>query len=429
MNTPKNIAVYWDFENLHIPLFKAAQLRGQVPQDFPRYRQQPKLVDISAIMDYLSGLGDININKAYSHWGSFWNYKNDLQEYAVDLIQLFPINKHGKNGADIRMALDVLQDLTANPHIDVVVIIGGDSDYIPIGQRVRQQGKTIIGVGAKGATSHYWIKACNEFKYYSSLLFLQSPEEADSPEGQEIEDAEDAREIVDKAIRRLIKESGENYALKAAIKPMMLRIDPSFDESNYGFSSFTEFLGHFAHLHIMQGKNDHHVSLEPNAQISQPKLHNYAQILKTQSLRLPQQIESLPRALPHSFRILQRSVKGYGEFKEKLFAALQPEFPNITETDVNKIKAILYRSFVFRLQPIEEESKLTKIVLPDGIKDEEALKFLVFKALTRRVMDGLQEAPNFRELSISFTGTDKNEAFFEACYQEVLKEQAQGTAA
>ena len=141
MNQSYNVAVYWDFENIHISL--CSLVKGEYWYRNNMFTKQPGLIDINRIMDYISGLGQVNINKAYANWCFFHSYSFNLQSYSIDLIQMFPRGKHGKNGADIRIAIDILEDCIQQPHIDCIVLISGDSDYISIAQKIRQKGKRI----------------------------------------------------------------------------------------------------------------------------------------------------------------------------------------------------------------------------------------------------------------------------------------------
>ena len=92
---------------------------------------------------------------------------------------------HGKNGADIRMAIDIIEDLAQNPHISIIVVLGGDSDYISIAQKVRQKGRRIVGIGVQESTNQYWIRSCNEFKFYASLLVKSSASQVTDTEDVE----------------------------------------------------------------------------------------------------------------------------------------------------------------------------------------------------------------------------------------------------
>ena len=176
---------------------------------------------------------------------------------------MFHRGSHGKNGADIRMALDVIEDISLHRHITTIVIIGGDSDYISLAQKVRQNGKFIIGIGVKETTNQYLVKSCNEFKYYSSLLVKSSSIINLEREGFEESDISEAKILLRDSIKRIQNNSGSTVANKAAIKPMMMRLDPSFDESNYGFSTFNDFLDNCNDtIEITQGEFDHLVTLK-----------------------------------------------------------------------------------------------------------------------------------------------------------------------
>ena len=158
MNIPK-VAVYWDFENLHASLLNASS--GTNVYKHSGSQNQERLLNITALMEYIFSLGDVVINRAYNNWQSFAAYRDDLLIYAIDLIQLYPKGSHAKNGADIRLALDALEDATYHTHITHVVIVGGDSDYIAVAQKLKKLGKFVIGVGVKASTNPYWIRSCN----------------------------------------------------------------------------------------------------------------------------------------------------------------------------------------------------------------------------------------------------------------------------
>ena len=168
------IAVYWDFENIH----NGVQPRGgQLHSRLHAYRISDQMVNVKAIMDYLSSLGDVVINRAYANWTMLKNYRFVLLEHSVDLVQLFPRGQHAKNGADIRLAVDAVEDIFHHRDIDIQVIIGGDSDFTGVAQKLRLHGKYVIGIGAKNSSNIYWIKSCNEFKYYHTLAFRGREEE------------------------------------------------------------------------------------------------------------------------------------------------------------------------------------------------------------------------------------------------------------
>lgn len=241
--TPK-IAVYWDFENLHASIYEQ-----ETGDEYKSYQiQREKLLNVPALMDYIYSLGDVVINRAYNDWQFYRVYKNELLFHSIDLIQLYPKGKFAKNGADIRLAMDALEDAYQNAHMTHAVIIGGDSDYIAVAQKLKKLGRFVIGIGVQATTNPFWTRSCNEFKYYETL--------ARKAQQAQIEVADDhvlapqssshtfaaARELLIKAVQRLMAEDDVDAVLKAKVRPMMTRLDPGFDPANYNFQTFNAFI-------------------------------------------------------------------------------------------------------------------------------------------------------------------------------------------
>lgn len=278
MKTDSNhnvVAVYWDFENIHASLYDLKN--GSESYKRNRFATQERLVNIRAVMDYVASVGDVSINRAYSNWNYLGRYREDFNEVGADLIQMFPRGANAKNGADIRLALDVLEDTHRFSYLTHVVIVGGDSDYISLAQKVKQANLTIIGVGVQETTNAFWVKCCNEFKFYKTLLGITgiAPQlikqqaavtpkngavvkpiangskpplqenQKDSIDTPAIVNLEDAKDLMLRAVRHLIAQSGESKVLKAKLKPIMVRMDSSFDEANYGFPNLSSFLDAF----------------------------------------------------------------------------------------------------------------------------------------------------------------------------------------
>ena len=163
-----SVALYWDFENLHASLVEAKEEGAYAKQD-NRFKVQEPLVDVSAIMALAASLGPIAINRAYCNWQYFGRYRDALLQNSMELVQLFPPGGLAKNGADIRLCLDAIEDVARFDHISTVVIVSGDSDYMPIAQKLKAAGRTLIGVGARKFTNAHWAKSCHAFHYYESL--------------------------------------------------------------------------------------------------------------------------------------------------------------------------------------------------------------------------------------------------------------------
>ena len=165
---PSSVALYWDFENLHASLCEARQEGGYANQD-KRFRVQEPLIDIQAVIDLAASFGPVAINRAYCNWQYFGRYRDALLQGAVELIQLFPPGGSAKNGADIRLCLDAMEDLGRFDHVGTVIVVSGDSDFMPLAQKIKAAGCRLIGIGCEQNTNRHWARSCNEFRYYESI--------------------------------------------------------------------------------------------------------------------------------------------------------------------------------------------------------------------------------------------------------------------
>ena len=165
-----SVALYWDFENLHASLSEARLGEGAYSKPDGRFKAQEPLIEVQTIIDLAASLGPLAINRAYCNWQFFGRYREALMQGAVELIQLFPPGATAKNGADIRLCLDAFEDMGRFEHIGTLVIVGGDSDFMPLAQKIKAAGRTLIGVGDRKSTNAHWAKSCHAFHYYENLL-------------------------------------------------------------------------------------------------------------------------------------------------------------------------------------------------------------------------------------------------------------------
>lgn len=386
----QHVAVYWDFENIHASLYCLKHGKNTYRKNHGA--DQEKLVDIASIMDYIAGLGTVNINKAYGNWSFFHKYQFELQEYAVDLVQLFPRGSHGKNGADIRLAMDVIEDVSANPHLSVIVVIGGDSDYIAIAQKVRQRARQIVGIGVQEFTNAYWVKSCNEFKFYTSLLVKSAAIRDLAAAGYDVGDLSEARQLLIRAIQRATEKSGETFILKAALKPMMMKLDPSFDEGNFGFVSFSEFLKKCADtVKIEQGKHDYHISLKATTTTPvlsgeiEPPAHPYERILKKQQIVVPDP-KQFRKTIEFVFNVFQKRghVSSYQACSDLVLEQASEEGLELSAKTFTQVKNILFKALSFRV-----DHERSEIRLDPEIDSAEALYYRALRTLTQRIMDNI----------------------------------------
>ncbi|MDN4595676.1 NYN domain-containing protein [Leifsonia virtsii] len=189
------VAVYIDFDNIVISRYDQVHGRGSYMRDRPKSSStQPKAgfaekleearVDLGAVIDFSSSFGTLVLTRAYADWSSAVNaeYRGQLVGRAVDLVQLFPAAAYAKNGADIRLAVDAVEDLFRLPELTHVVIVAGDSDYVPLAQRVKRLGRYVIGIGVAGSTAKSLAAACDEFVSYDDLPGVARDEAAEADE-------------------------------------------------------------------------------------------------------------------------------------------------------------------------------------------------------------------------------------------------------
>ncbi|MDT5256586.1 MAG: hypothetical protein QOD10_1666, partial [Mycobacterium sp.] len=168
------VAVYLDFDNIVISRYDQVHGRSSFQRDKTKGldKQPDKLaratVDVGAVIDFASSFGTLVLTRAYADWSAEVNtgYREQLVGRAVDLVQLFPAAAYGKNGADIRLAVDAVEDMFRLPDLTHVVIVAGDSDYIPLAQRCKRLGRYVVGVGVAGSSSRALAAPSDEFVTY-----------------------------------------------------------------------------------------------------------------------------------------------------------------------------------------------------------------------------------------------------------------------
>jgi hypothetical protein len=264
----RSVALYWDFENLHAGLAEAKFGEGFYARGDSRFKPQEPLIDIQAVVELAASFGPVAINRAYCNWQFFGRYRDALLQGGVELIQLFSPGASAKNGADIKLCLDATEDMSRFDHIGTIIVVGGDSDFMPVAQKIKAAGRTLIGVGTRKNTNRHWAKSCHEFRYYENLV--EEPAET-SPAAQQ-GDAEKpleapapvdpAADILKRAVRLLSETQGEAWVNKGATWHMIKRLDPTFDTKDHGHASFVEMVKALdAVVEMRKGESDHQLRL------------------------------------------------------------------------------------------------------------------------------------------------------------------------
>jgi uncharacterized protein (TIGR00288 family) len=252
MNTKSSdatMAVFLDLENIAL---------GARDAKYPSF-------DVEKVLERLLLKGHIVVKKAYCDFDRYKDFKRGLHEAAFELIEIPHVRQSGKNSADIRMVVDALDLCYTKGHVDTFVILSGDSDFSPLVSKLRENAKTVIGVGVKNSTSDLFINNCDEFIYYDDLVRKEpsrarrraapaarpaaaSPEGAASSEaGASPEnkgpDPTEAFELVVETLEAVMEERGVNEPIWGSmIKQAIKRRHPGFNERAYGFRSFNDLL-------------------------------------------------------------------------------------------------------------------------------------------------------------------------------------------
>ncbi|WP_218007632.1 NYN domain-containing protein [Nocardia vinacea] len=230
--TNEAVAVFLDFENLVLGVGGANTVAGNT-------------IPSSAVRWLCRGFGNASVRRAYADWRDvrFGQYEPVLAENGIDLVQLgrFTPGTH-KNAADIRLAVDAMETLITHGEIGVFVLVTGDSDFTPLVQKLREFGKHVIGVGTnENSTSARLVSVCSEYKFWATVLRQAEPAQSltESPkQAAPQKNLDKARQLLMQAVGQITTDT----PTASAIKSKMLALDSTFDENNYGFGNFREFL-------------------------------------------------------------------------------------------------------------------------------------------------------------------------------------------
>ena len=240
VNETRNLAVFCDFENI------ALGVRDAKYEKF----------DIGRVLEKLLLKGSIVVKKAYCDWDRYKEFKSGMHAAAFELIEIPHRSQSGKNSADIRMVVDALDLCYTKEHVDTFAIVSGDSDFSPLVSKLRENAKTVIGVGVKNSSSDLLISNCDEFIYYDDLVREDEAKRraakkrrearpAGAPKGSASGDdkQQEAIDLVIETLQALVAERGEGERIWGSmVKQALKRRKPGFNESYYGFKAFSELL-------------------------------------------------------------------------------------------------------------------------------------------------------------------------------------------
>jgi uncharacterized protein (TIGR00288 family) len=232
----RKIALFIDFENIAIGVMDA------------KYKK----FEINLVLERLLEKGKIVVKKAYSDWDRFPDYKRELHEAAIELIEIPGRGYSGKNSADIRLAVDAMDMCWSKEHIDLFVIASGDSDFSPLVSKLKENDKYVIGCGVKNSSSDLLIDNCDEFIFYEDLV--RGVQKSPAVPFQDKKKAEVFKLLID-SIKALMRENKE-ILWGSMVKQTMQRKKPTFNEEYYGYNTFSDLLEDAQNNNIIKIKKD-----------------------------------------------------------------------------------------------------------------------------------------------------------------------------
>jgi len=201
------------------------------------------------VFDQISDIGRIIVKRAYANWYDN-KQSNDLLELGIELIQVFRSNESGKNSSDIRLAIDAIELLYRYP-IDTFIIVSSDSDFVPLVNKLRGEGKTVIGAGRKIIAPRRLVNACDKY-----LDIDQSQKQTIM---QPLVEEEIATLLV-RAVKAAMDEQGK--VLGSKLNQTIQRLDPSFDYRALGYSTFIKFLKAYPQVKVTRQRGAADVMIE-----------------------------------------------------------------------------------------------------------------------------------------------------------------------
>jgi uncharacterized protein (TIGR00288 family) len=229
------MAVFLDLENIAL---------GVRDAHYPAF-------DIQKVTERLLLKGQIVVKKSYCDFERYKEFKRSLHEAAFELIEIPHVRQSGKNSADIRLVVDALDLCYTKGHVDTFVIVSGDSDFSPLVSKLRENAKTVVGVGVKNSSSDLFINNCDQFLYYDDMVRSHpKARKRSAPSTSKIAveetpgpDVAKAFDLVVETLEAITEEREEDESIWGSmIKQAIKRRNPGFNERAYGFRSFNDLL-------------------------------------------------------------------------------------------------------------------------------------------------------------------------------------------
>jgi len=243
-----SLAVLIDFENLALGYERdlAGGGRGRAKTTVAGF-------DIRMVLERLVDKGKLIVKRAYADWGRFSQYREVMHDAGVQMMEIPERGKTGKNHADIQLCVDAMDLCYSKEHIDTFVIVSGDSDFTPLVGKLKENGKSVIGLGMKDSTSDLLAANCDEFIYYEDIV--RGPAAPAVPVATIPKAKRPALNLLIETVQALQREN-KDVMYSSMVKDTMKRKQPQFSEASYGYRSFSELLQDAEKLGVVTLRTD-----------------------------------------------------------------------------------------------------------------------------------------------------------------------------
>jgi uncharacterized protein (TIGR00288 family) len=240
MSVEPLIAVFVDYENL------ALGVRDTKSGEFR----------IDLVLKRLLEKGRIVYKRAYCDWSQYRNAVREFHSHGIEMIDIPRSKMSGKNSADIHMVVDAMDLCYSKQHIDFFALLSGDSDFSPLVSKLKENEKRVLGCGVKSSTSDLLIANCDEFIFYDDLMRV-ARRPRPKKKGKDAKKDDKKQEVVDQVleiVRSLVRDYDPLWG--SLVKQTMRRVYPGFNESGFGYKSFSDLLKHVAELGFIVLEHD-----------------------------------------------------------------------------------------------------------------------------------------------------------------------------
>lgn len=403
-----SLAILWDFEPLHDAVM--ALEYGKYWYRKLGDGDQPEAVDVRGILEYAKEQGEIVVNEAFANWQLMSSYGNVMRQNGVRLIQLFPEGRSNQNNAHLEMAA-LVEKLLEQESPDTFMIIGGNTNLIPLAEKVIAKEKQLIGFGAPGTTDPDWIEACSSFVYYTEVARpLQD-------ESSTFKAVEESHPLLIQTMISLSAQYGEEWIQQVRIKPALARFDPDFKEKDFGYPSFGLYLSDQTDIlerRHFKDEQEPEYRLREDLELTEEQKANferatdrqdqvpfYLRVAAQQGVRMPRpDIMWIGVDIYASFLIEDNHFPNFATLDDECLHQLQVDVPEASLTDAKKIRQVLFKCYIFR--PSEDGS----IGFHDSVQTLEDVENRYFSLMLARVGNNIKGPLDFEALSRALTDSE-----------------------